>query len=174
MIADAGGRASFYLTSEYAADAGVSWKSAAELGMEAGLHTESHPHGGELSTKAWQDEMTQNISALVSLGIRKQSVVGFRAPYLEYNDAMLAEIRNQMLWYDCSIEEGFGHEEDGKNHYFPYTLDHQSPGHIASRTLGVPTRQFALTSHPGLFELPVYALIVHNLPQIHPKPATFY
>ncbi len=160
MIADAGGRASFYLTSAYTKEAGASWKEAWKLGMEVGLHTESHPHGGELLVEGWRSEADTNISALVALGIDRDALFGFRAPYLEYNDAMLAAIREQELWYDCSIEEGFGREEDGRNHYFPYTLDHGSPGHNASRTLGVPTRQFELGLHPGLFELPVYALIV--------------
>lgn len=160
MIANAGGRASFYYTSAYATEAGNSWKDAAALGMETGLHTESHPHGGELSTFGWSSEIAPNIKALLSLGIQQKSLFGFRAPYLEYNDAMFAEIRNQKLWYDCSIEEGFGDDEDGQNHHFPYTLDEQSPGHANSRDLGVPTRQFELGLHPGIFELPVYALIV--------------
>ncbi len=160
MVADAGGRSSFYLTSAYVKDAGASWKSAWELGMEVGLHTESHPHGGELEVEGWRSEMSTNISALKSLGIEPSGLVGLRAPYLEYNDAMFAAIREQDLWYDCSIEEGFGSDEDGKNHHFPYTLDHGSPGHEVSRALGVPTRQFELNSYPGLFELPVYALIV--------------
>lgn len=160
LFSSLGARASFYHTGDYADDAGASWKSAFDAGMEAGYHTQGHHHGGEFSAQEWGAEIDANHAALVGTGIPGVELIGFRAPFLEYNDALLAELRSRGIAYDCSIEEGFESDQDGTNLNYPYTLHGGSPGHEVSRQLGVPTRQFTVGSHSGLFELPVYALVV--------------
>lgn len=160
LFSSVGSHASFYHTGDYLDDAGASWKAAFDAGMEAGYHTQGHHHGGDFTSQQWGAEIEANHNALIASGILGTALSGFRSPYLEYNDALLGELRTRGIDYDCSIEEGFQPEQDGTNFNYPYTLDHGSPGHEASRQLGVPTRQFNLGAHPGLFELPVYALLV--------------
>jgi hypothetical protein len=66
----------------------------------------------------------------------------------------------QGVWYDSTIQEGYDPSQDGTNLYFPYTLEAGSPGHTYNKGFGFIRSQFDLTSHPGLVELPVYALLV--------------
>jgi hypothetical protein len=85
---------------------------------------------------------------------------GFRAPYLEFNDALLTVLSAQGVWYDSTIQEGYDPAQDATNYYFPYTLDGGSPGHTFNKAAGFSRSQFDVTPHPGLFELPIYALVV--------------
>jgi len=158
MLQTRGVRSTFYHTSEYVTQASDDWVAAHAAGMETGHHTDDHAHGGAHPEAEWLNQLDTTERKLGAIGI--DELYGFRSPFLEYNDALLSALEERGVWYDCSIEEGFDASMDGTNFLFPYTLDSGAPGHEVNRQLGVPTRQFSLTRHPGLFELPVYALVI--------------
>ena len=174
-------RVTFNLTSVYAGTwmsesptfVKQAWHTALVDGQEIANHSHSHPHGGDYSVQQWSDEMVACDSWLTKpfdpkeekfspdatkgLGASQDSVVGFRTPYLEYNDATFEAAKTLGFWYDCSIEEGYQPEQDGTNYFWPYTLDHGSPGHdlLVEWELKKPIK-----AHPGLWELPVHPVIV--------------
>jgi hypothetical protein len=136
------------------------WKEALDHGHEIGVHTHSHPHGRDLGVRQWEEEMQRAIDILArpyedgsaspasGMGVPRSRLLGFRTPYLEYGDHTLEAVERKGFRYDCSIEEGFQDGQDGSNNVWPYTLDHGSPGNRL------------VASHPGLWEIPVYAFVV--------------
>ncbi|MBN1984319.1 MAG: hypothetical protein JW795_22535, partial [Chitinivibrionales bacterium] len=60
--------------------------------------------------------------------------------------------------YDCSIEDGYQKEHDGRNYNWPYTLDNGSPGHDALVAMG--SKKFTLDKYPGLWEMPAYPFLI--------------
>jgi len=161
------GKASFYITSTYAlADA---WKAAYTAGHEIGNHTVSHATNRMADAARWKQEMEDcNAYLTTSVGVPADEIVGFRTPFLEYNDATLATVKELGFRYDTSIEEGYEWDDaanngmggplDGTNFYWPYTLDYRSPGHTVQVEWGEGLME--IEPHPGLWELPVYAVIV--------------
>ncbi len=152
-----------YITSDEMEDPNFvkqSWKEAYDAGHEIGVHTHSHPHGRDFSIGKWEKEMQQCIDMLTQtdgLAIPRNELIGFRTPFLEYGDPTFSAARNKNFVYDCSIEEGFQHDADGRNFVWPFVLDHGSPGNLATYKLqNLPL----VREHPGLWELPVYAFIV--------------
>ena len=134
------------------------WKAAIDAGHEIGVHTHSHPHGREFSVKQWEQEMQLCIDHLTrDLGVPRSELIGFRTPFIEYNDNTLTAAKNKGFVYDCSVEEGFQEDQDGRNFVWPYQLDQGSPGNAATyKTQGIPR----VKKHKGLWELPAYAFIV--------------
>ncbi|MGM0443480.1 MAG: hypothetical protein ACQEQV_04770, partial [Fibrobacterota bacterium] len=62
---------------------------------------------------------------------------------------------------DCSIEEGLDRSQDGTDFYWPYTLDHLSPGHVyMAEELGTKEMSYQSPSHGEIWELPCYAVVV--------------
>ncbi|MCX7748780.1 MAG: dockerin type I domain-containing protein [Clostridia bacterium] len=140
------------------------WQLAFEAGNEVGSHTNTHPSGGSYSVSQWQSEMTISVDSLSKpysqgLGVPLSQIIGFRSPYLEYNENMPTAAKNTGFWYDCSIEEGSEPDQDGTNFFWPYTLDGGSPGNAASVAAGEPGIK-PIGKYPGLWELPVYNVIV--------------
>lgn len=156
-----------------------SWKIAHDKGHELGNHTYTHTHGAEhtFSIDDWLTEQQKCESVLCSpfnphenqdtlnelwgIGIDSTQIVGFRAPYLGYNNAMYASLLQQGYIYDCSIVEGLQEGLDGRNLLWPYTLDIGSPAdnliasNIASNIDSTP-----IASYPGLWELAIQVVIV--------------
>ena len=144
-------KASFFLASNYILQNNVddpflvkqTWQRAYEEGHEIGNHTRTHSHGNGFTVDKWKAEMkacnNDLTSSFVGIGISKDNIVGFRTPFLEYNDAAFEAAQSLGFVYDCSIEEGFLPNQDGTNFPWPYVL--------SSRGL-------------DLWELPVYAVIV--------------
>ncbi|MCX7957053.1 MAG: polysaccharide deacetylase family protein [Endomicrobia bacterium] len=133
------------------------WIDLYKGGHEIALHTHNHPHGSKFSVEDWKKELKKCFEMLVELGVRKDEIVGVRAPYLEYNDNLFIAAKRMGLLYDSSIEEGWQDNQDGTNFLFPYLLDKGSPGH---RVLEELENKPPLSKHPGLWELPVYCVIV--------------
>lgn len=135
------------------------WKEALDNGHELGVHTHSHAHGKEFSTRQWRDEIQRCIDILgrpyasggeSGLGVERGRLAGFRTPFLEYNDHTLEAVRDLGFLYDCSLEEGTQPDQDGSNFLWPYRLDFGSPGNFP-----------LIGPHRGLWEIPVY---VFNVP----------
>ena len=174
-------RASFYMTSTYAAswisesNAFVrrAWNAALADGHELGNHTHGHNHGGAFTVAQWraeletcQDWLTRPFDPAepdfapreaAGVGVPSDRIHGFRTPFLEYNDAALAAVEELGLRYDCSIEDGYQPDHDGTNFHWPYTLDGGSPGHDVLVAWG---QKPPISPRPGLWELPVHPVIV--------------
>lgn len=172
-------RHSFYMTTKYAnewtyeAPAYVkkSWNKAYTSGHEIGNHTDRHDNDAYRSFSVEQittaistchdfliqpynpSEQTWPVELTSGIGVPYDQLIGFRNPHLAYNNNTFTVLNNLGYKYDCSIAEGFSYLDDGTNYYWPYTLHNGSPGNDA---LGGPF----VGSHPGLWELPVYALII--------------
>lgn len=159
---------SFYVNTIYITSKGrenpefvkQAWREAVDHGHEIGVHTHTHPHGREFSVSQWQSEMQQCINMLTDpsgLGISRNELIGFRTPFIEYNDHTLTAAKKTGFIYDCSVEEGFQDDADGRNFIWPYLLDRGSPGNQATYLrFGLPQ----IKKHQGLWEIPPYAFIV--------------
>jgi peptidoglycan/xylan/chitin deacetylase (PgdA/CDA1 family) len=174
-------RVSFYMTSIYMDQwqsesptfVKRAWHTAMTDGNEIGDHTLSHAHGDQFDLAHWRTEIQSCITSLTKpfdpdevnfspdaskgIGLDRAKVYGFRTPFLEYNDATLAAVKELGFHYDTSIEDGYQYEQDGTNYLWPYTLDHGSPGHEILVKWG---SKAPITPHPGLWELPVHPVIV--------------
>lgn len=169
---------SFYFASYYISDeeneppnmVKVAWRSAIDLGHEAGNHTHNHPSGRKFSVEDWDDQISicnewlrkpvphtiKGNDPTTGAGLTDVEIVGFRAPFLDYNDNAFISAVNNGFIYDCSIEEGWQVDQDGTNYLWPYTLDEGSPGHNSQDDNKLPP----LNNHPGLWEMPIHAIIV--------------
>ena len=159
---------SFYVNTIYISDKAEedpafvkqSWQDALAKGHEIGVHTHSHPHGEKFSVSQWEKEIQLCVDWLTQpkgLGVPRDHLLGFRTPFLEYGDNTLTAVERTGFVYDCSLEEGFQDDADGRNFVWPYVLDHGSPGNAATyKRMELPL----VREHPGLWELPVYAFLV--------------
>jgi len=160
-------RVSFYSNTTYISNGFVedpvllkrSWHTAIVDGHETGNHTHSHNDGGSFSVAEWTNEIgtctdwltrafvpnEEAFSIGSGPGASLTSIIGFRTPFLSYNDNTMTSLVNQGFTYDISIEEGWQLSDDGVDYNWPYTLDHGSPGGTA---VGRP-----VNNHPGLWEL---------------------
>ncbi|NIM91436.1 MAG: hypothetical protein GTO17_10870 [Candidatus Aminicenantes bacterium] len=149
------------------------WKEALLEGNEIGVHTHQHKHGIPLSIQEWESEIETCMDWLTKpfdsqesiaepdntkgIGMNPSEIYGFRAPYLEYNDNAFKAIYRKGFLYDSSIEEGFQDDQDGTNFLWPYTLDTGSQG---DKILAIDQQRKPVSSYPGLWEIPGYAVIV--------------
>lgn len=162
-----------------------SWRRAYVVGHEIGLHTHAHPHGSNvewdkdppvwnnvLKKAGWKVEIEKNMEFLTKPytpnapnpngwgpGVKKADLVGFRTPFLEFNNATFeALLEYDNVLYDCTIEEGFQDDQDGTNFFWPYQLDKGSPISDATFARDFSGRDI-LGSYPGLWEMPAYCVI---------------
>ncbi|MFB0565378.1 MAG: hypothetical protein ACETWK_06840 [Candidatus Aminicenantaceae bacterium] len=149
------------------------WREAHHQGNEIGVHTHLHQHGSRLSVLEWKSEIQTCIDWLTKpfdpgesvsepdstkgIGMVSSEIYGFRTPYLEYNDNAIKAVYNKGFLYDCSIEEGFQADQDGTNFLWPYQLDEGSQG---DRMIALKNLKKPVSNYPGLWEIPVYAVIV--------------
>lgn len=148
-------------------------REALIAGHEIGNHTYSHEHGTQFTLDRWDAEINECTRWMIKpyephedienpdirrgIGHLAGNIFGFRTPFLEYNDTMFTAITNLGFLYDCSIEEGWQENQDGTNFLWPYTLDNGSPGNAKTTQDGVSP---LIGKHPGLWELPLYPVIV--------------
>ena len=160
----------------------AAWVSAFQAGHETGDHTVNHFNGGvvqldpddccrarNLTVAQWSDEIQSCKDALTGaagIGASPADVVGFRTPYLGYNDNLFTALTKLNFVYDTSLPNCFADDEDGKNCAWPYTLDHGSPDmDVVARKFSAPNAKIPIaipkvTNHPGLWEVPPTSLIV--------------
>jgi hypothetical protein len=137
------------------------WREAFEAGHEISNHTNTHPRGGNSSLEDWSGEITLCQQKLLKpyladelksnssgIGLTHKDVVGFRAPYLAYNNNTFQTLVENGFLYDSSIEDGYHEGMDGTNYYWPYTLDQGT----AANPL--------IKKFKGLWEIPIYPFIV--------------
>ncbi len=132
-----------------------------ESGHEMANHTWNHPENGnptDFTVEDWTPEISDCTDRLAeAIGATTDDILGFRNPYLKYNDATFTTLKNLGLTYDTSVQSCWGNDEDGSNCSFPYTLDDGSPDNDVTVTkFGEPV----IASHPGLWEFSLHALVV--------------
>jgi Polysaccharide deacetylase len=158
------------------------WTAAFQGGNEAGDHTVNHFNGGVVpldpddccrarnwNAAQWAEEIKACKDALTGrdgIGAKDADVIGFRAPYLGYNDSMLTALSNLHFAYDTSLPNCFDDAEDGTNCSWPYMLNAGSPDIDAmTRKFSTPQAKILVpfpkvTAHAGLWELPPTTLII--------------
>ncbi|MFH0894356.1 MAG: polysaccharide deacetylase family protein, partial [Bacteroidota bacterium] len=165
----------------------AAWKAAYDAGHEIGNHSYDHVldlstpdqderNGYAFNIDAWMTEILQGDTAIAkALGISYDSIPyvikGFRTPRLQYNDSTFLAIQQRGFLYDCSIEEGY---EDGElstpnqtscgAFYWPFTLDNGSQSDMLNALWWaddpVGWTFISCGKIPGLWEVPVYCLIL--------------
>jgi peptidoglycan/xylan/chitin deacetylase (PgdA/CDA1 family) len=162
------------------------WTEAFQQGHEAGVHTVNHFNGGIVpldpddccrarnwNANQWADEIKSckdTLTGSEGIGAESTDVIGFRAPYLGYNDNLYTALSNLKFRYDTSLPNCFADDEDGTNCSWPYTLEKGSPdidilAKKFSKTYSFPK----VTSHRNLWEVPPTTLIIP--PQLRDKIA---
>lgn len=160
----------------------AAWSSAFQSGQEAAVHTVNHFNGGVVqldpddccrarnwTVAQWTAEIKsckETLSGPAGIGAKTSDIIGFRAPYLGYNDNLFTALSDLHFSYDTSLPNCFDDDEDGKNCSWPYTLDHGSPdADVLARKFSTPAAKIPITfpkvaNHAGLWELPPTTLIV--------------
>lgn len=101
------------------------------------------------------DEINGNLIALNALaGIPLSSIVGFRAPFLNYSTETLQLLKDADFTYDSSASASLPVTTNGTDAYWPYTLDNG----LANDCLTIPGVCNGEPKVPGLWEFPMYAL----------------
>jgi len=124
-------------------------RRALAAGHEIANHTQKHGHGGSFTVEEWKKEMEACDETFAAAGIPAAGLIGFRAPFLEYNAATFEASVALGRRYDSSIEEGEAANQDGTNFLWTYTLDAGSPG--AGDRIG---------RYPGLWEIALHAFMI--------------
>lgn len=128
-----------------------------DQGHEIAIHTMTHTTRTNTSEETWRAEIAGCRKMLADLcGIPCGEIVGFRAPYLEFNNASFRVAREQGLLYDASVIEMPGDlSADGEHYIWPYTLD---TGLAQQNRTG----SYQPECFPGLFEIPLWDLLDTN------------
>ncbi|MBN2802597.1 MAG: polysaccharide deacetylase family protein [Deltaproteobacteria bacterium] len=150
-----------YITWEKRVECKRAWRMAYESGHEIGNHTATHPHGDKASIEDWTREINTATSDMTKpwnsqnpddlnggIGLKKDEIIGFRSPYLQYNENLFKVLEQNGFKYDCSIEEGYDDKFDGRNFNWPYTLHNGTPANST------------IDKHPSIVEIPVYPFMV--------------
>jgi len=164
---------------EYGADSAkkiqASLKEALAHGSEIGSHTKHHMSSTASTFAYWLNDIDSSVKDLKTIGIPTANIVGFRTPFLQYNDFTLKALDSlKNFKYDCSIESGLDDATDGTNFVWPYTLDNgpfsDDTGSLAETDrdtvfmsdgeLDTEAIMVNIGKHPGLWEAPVYCVIV--------------
>ncbi len=152
----------FLHTGAYVGTVGAEWKAAFDAGNEAGNHTQSHNEGvdgTQLPYATWLSEIVTSNGNIVSTGIPRDQIYGFRAPRLQYNDPLMSVLQAEGFLYDTSIEDGNAGGRDGTNFPWPYTLHDGAPG-ATTRAIWDKKGLLNIGSYPGLWEIPLSPFIV--------------
>src|SRR5262245_17503014 len=157
----------------------LAWKAAIMAGHEMADHTVNHFNGGaavisdqdccrrrDWTAAQWSVEIASCRTTLTDhrFGLETKDVIGFRAPYLSYNDHLFTALQDLGFAYDSSLPNCFADERDGTNCSWPYLLsDGSRDADAFAHRLRRSNPQVFLPSiqgHSGLWELPITTLIV--------------
>lgn len=164
-------RFSFYNTAAYLESGdrdpiGVktAWRNAWLDGHEMGNHTHSHTDGGHdgsnFTQAQWEQEIVSTQDWLIKPydpnetqpddtkgpGLPLSELIGFRTPFLDYNNNLFPVLKKHGFVYDTSIEEGWDDNFNGTNNPWPYTMNNGTPTVRVNRP--------AVGNYPGLWQLP--------------------
>ncbi|MBN1983205.1 MAG: polysaccharide deacetylase family protein [Chitinivibrionales bacterium] len=144
----------FYITAGYGVDSAsvrTAWKRAYDEGHEIGNHTFTHEEGMAAWSEAqWKATMDSATNFLVKeCAIPREKIYGFRTPFLAYDQNGMNTHKGAKaagFLYDCTLNGGSEGEFNGKDYFWPYTLDEGC--NIGSEHFIKPV--------PGLWEVPTH------------------
>lgn len=100
------------------------------------------------------DEINGNLIALNALaGIPLKSIIGFRAPFLNYSAHTLQLLSQAGFTYDSSATSSIPVTEPNTDAFWPYTLDYG----LNNDCLSFPGICNGQPKLPGFWEIPMYA-----------------
>jgi hypothetical protein len=153
----------FYSTTLYSVGNWLqSHREAYDMGLEIGNHTMNHPKSLNVETMVREIKGCENIFTTPTnnfKGIPKEDFVGFRVPFLHNSNAVFTALDSLNYLYDCSLEDGFQPEKDGRNFNWPYTLDYLPKG-VWEKVIDSGLDSLAWKSRPNLWEIPAYPLLL--------------
>ena len=129
-------------------------RSLYEAGHELANHSATHTTGTETSLAIWRNEIDSLFSFMLNeVGIPRDQIVGFRAPYLKTNPALWRVLKETEMLYESSIPEQVLSPplvSTGLDAYvWPHTLDYGS----ALSCLRNECPEFPI---PGLWSIPMW------------------
>jgi peptidoglycan/xylan/chitin deacetylase (PgdA/CDA1 family) len=151
---------SFYYTTD-SLDAGgeallATWRRATAAGHEVANHTHTHRALESQGVPwSWAMEIQKSNGILQDkLGVKPGSIRGFRAPFLQFDQALFETLgQTGGMIYDCSLTHiPIGPEGDNwrdVRHLWPYTLHNGTDG---------KSGQWQVGKHPKIWEIPVYTM----------------
>lgn len=108
-------------------------------------------HVGDAS----QEEINGNLAALNAFsGIPLNSIMGFRAPYLNYSVNTLRHLSSAQFTYDSSVSAATAVTDPSTDAWWPYTLDNGLANDCLNGVPGICQGQPVI---PGMWEIPMYA-----------------
>jgi peptidoglycan/xylan/chitin deacetylase (PgdA/CDA1 family) len=151
---------SFYYTTDSLDDGGepllATWRRATAAGHEVANHTHTHRALESQGVPwSWAMEIQKSNQILQDkLGVKPGSIRGFRAPFLQFDQALFETLgQTGGMIYDCSLTHiPIGPEGDNwrdVRHLWPYTLHNGTDG---------KSGQWQVGKHPKIWEIPVYTM----------------
>ena len=140
-----------------------------EAGHEIAIHSMSESTTTNTGLVTWRAEIVGCRKTLSDLAaIPLQDILGFRAPFLAFNNASFQMLAERGLLYDASVIEAPGLLSPNGSHYiWPYTLDN---GMLQACVTGSqPTQAF-----PGIFEIPLWDQLSNGVPVVSTDPPESY
>ena len=139
------------------------WKQAVKAGYEVADHTHTHNTSDATSLQTWLQEIDTCRSILADkLEIASSEILGFRTPYLAFNESTFKAVSQSNLLYECTMTQM---QDYNKSMFvWPYTLDNGFPAQVITQWVGK-------CKIPGLWELPVYC--VGDNPEMWPPITGF-
>ncbi|MBN2801705.1 MAG: polysaccharide deacetylase family protein [Deltaproteobacteria bacterium] len=143
------------------------WLRAYTEGHEVGNHTQNHRQAFNFwgdyekgwTADDWRHEISTCNDTLVEIGIPREEIVGFRTPFLGYNDDLFTVLKELDMKYDCSIEEGWQYDQNGTNFNWPYDLKDGSQVDSLFLSWEPENTRETIGSHPGVWEMPMYPVV---------------
>ncbi|MEI6514989.1 MAG: polysaccharide deacetylase family protein [bacterium] len=134
-------------------------------GHEIAIHTMTHSTSTNTDFSTWRKEIAGCRRALSRFAaIPLSDIVGFRAPYLQFNNNSFQILAERGLLYDSSLLEWPGSYSANAAHYlWPYTLE---AGVVQSNQTGA----FPIQPVPGLFEIPLWNQVTSGVSAVSMDP----
>lgn len=134
-------------------------------GHEIAIHTMTHSTSTNTDLDSWRREIVGCRKALSRFAaIPEIDIVGFRAPYLKFNNQSFQILAEQGLRYDSSLEEWPGSYSTNASQYlWPYTLEN---GVVQSNRTGA----FPIQPVPGVFEIPLWNQVTSGVSAVSMDP----
>ena len=157
-------KATFFVSLDSLIDYGCVNKLYA-AGHEIAIHTMTHSTSTNTGLATWRQEIVGCRKALSQYAaIPLDEIVGFRAPYLQFNNAMFQLLGERGFRYDSNLLEWPGSAStNAANYLWPYTLDW---GVAQSNSTGA----FSNQSVPGLFEIPLWSQVTSGVSVVSMDP----
>ncbi len=157
-------KATFFVSLDAVVDYGCVNKLYA-AGHEIAIHTMTHSTSTNTALAVWRQEIVGCRKALSQYAaIPLDEIVGFRAPYLAFNNAMFQLLSERGFRYDSSLLEWPGSAStNAANYLWPYTLDW---GVKQTNSTGI----FPIDPVPGLFEIPLWNQVTSGVSAVSMDP----